>query len=95
MVLPEYILVASDRQAVKSINGVIPPNHGFSSFSGQAIARKMLSQKGRKKTSICYIAFFKSIFLSLPPRRSRKPGEKLQSEGRVAARPIIIKLLKE
>ena len=50
-----YILVASDRQVV---NGFIAQNYVFFSFSGQAIARRMLSQKGRKKKGICYIAFF-------------------------------------
>ena len=45
------------------------------SFCGQAIARKCILKKSEKK-SICYIAFFESLLLSLPagPGDHRNPG---------------------
>ena len=59
--LPEYIPVPSDRQV---INSVIAQNYVFFPFSGKAIARKMLSQKGRKKKSICYSVLFQEYIFT-------------------------------
>ena len=48
MALPEYIIIASDRQ-------VFP-------FSGQAVARKMLSQEGRIKDVYTTLRFLRVYF---------------------------------
>ena len=46
-------------------------------FLARPLLEKSFLKKGKKKKSICYISFFKSIFLSLPPQRSLETGWKV------------------
>ena len=76
MALPEYIIIASDRQVVnyrlKKNNTIIL---GFFPFSGQAIARKMLSQKGRIKDVYTTLRFLRVYFYRCHPEVGWGQGE--------------------
>ena len=73
---PEYIIIASDRQVVNYRLKKQHKNTGFFPFSGQAIARKMLSQKGRIKDVYTTLRFFKSLFSFIAATR-RSPEAKV------------------
>ena len=70
--LPEYIPVPSDRQV---INSVIAQNYVFFPFSGKAIARKMLSQKGRIKDVYTTLRFLRVYFYRCHPEVGWGQGE--------------------
>ena len=72
MALPEYIIITSDRQVVNYRLKKITQKYWFFSLFWPGHSQKNAFSKRANKRCIYYIAFFKSLFLSLLPGDHRK-----------------------